>query len=165
MWKTETVLCGDTNTDTETITHKTTVKPRLPKYDSQSETTNDTCLWLRTILGRTQNNNLDTQNIECPPNSRPDQLKQTNNTITRVRTWHNQTVSPEEGTALLKHWLGWPIQLLRVYIQWGKKVFSQPPIVQVLPLEKIREACNFHHWYTSTMTDKMRRKKIQKITL
>ena len=45
------------NTDTETITHKHTEKPRLPKYDSQSETTNDSCLWLRTILGR---------NIEIP---------------------------------------------------------------------------------------------------
>ncbi len=33
-------------------------------------------------------------------------------------------------------------------IQWGKKVFSQPPIVQVLPLKKMREACNFHHRYT-----------------
>ncbi len=50
------------------------------------------------------------------------------------------------------------------YIQWGKKVFSQPPIVQVLPLKKMREACNFHHRYTSTMRDKIR-KKIQKITL
>ncbi len=49
-------------------------------------------------------------------------------------------------------------------IQWGKKVFSQPPIVQVLPLKKMREACNFHHRYTSTMRDKIR-KKIQKITL
>ena len=39
-----------------------------------------------------------------------------------------------------------------------KKVFSQPPIVQVLPLKKMREACNFHHRYTSTMTDKMRTK-------
>ncbi len=46
-----------------------------------------------------------------------------------------------------------------MYIQWGKKVFSQPPIVQVLPLKKMREACNFHHRYTSTM----REKKIQKI--
>ncbi len=46
----------------------------------------------------------------------------------------------------------------------GKKVFSQPPIVQVLPLKKMREACNFHHRYTSTMRDKIR-KKIQKITL
>ena len=52
-----------------------------------------------------------------------------------------------------------------IYIQWGKKVFSQPPIVQVLLLKMMSEACNFHHRYTSTMTDKMRRKKIQKITL
>ncbi len=41
------------------------------------------------------------------------------------------------------------------HIQWGKKVFSQPPIVQVLPLKKMREACNFHHRYTSTMRDKI----------
>ena len=39
-----------------------------------------------------------------------------------------------------------------VCIQWGKKVFSQPPIVQVLPLKKMREACNFDHRYTSSMT-------------
>ncbi len=44
------------------------------------------------------------------------------------------------------------------YIQWGKKVFSQPPIVQVLPLKKMREACNFHHRYTSTMRDKIRKR-------
>ncbi len=44
------------------------------------------------------------------------------------------------------------------HIQWGKKVFSQPPIVQVLPLKKMREACNFHHRYTSTMRDKIRKK-------
>ncbi len=44
------------------------------------------------------------------------------------------------------------------YLQWGKKVFSQPPIVQVLPLKKMREACNFHHRYTSTMRDKIRNK-------
>ncbi len=43
-------------------------------------------------------------------------------------------------------------------IQWGKKVFSQPPIVQVLPLKKMREACNFHHRYTSTMRNKIRKK-------
>ena len=43
-------------------------------------------------------------------------------------------------------------------VQWGKKVVSQPPIVQVLPLKKMREACNFHHRYTSTMTDKKRKK-------
>ncbi len=42
-------------------------------------------------------------------------------------------------------------------IQWGKKVFSQPPIVQVLPLKKMREACNFHHRYTVTMRDKIRK--------
>ncbi len=45
-----------------------------------------------------------------------------------------------------------------IYIQWGKKVFSQQPIVQVLPLKKMREACNFHHRYTSTMRDKIRKK-------
>ncbi len=44
-----------------------------------------------------------------------------------------------------------------IYIQWGKKVFSQPPIVQVLPLKKMREACNFHHRYTSTMRDEIRK--------
>ena len=38
-------------------------------------------------------------------------------------------------------------------IQWGKKVFSQPPFVQVLPLKKMREDCNFHHRYTLTMTE------------
>ena len=31
----------------------------------------------------------------------------------------------------------------------AKKVFSQPQIVQVLPLKKMGEACNFHHRYTS----------------
>ena len=31
------------------------------------------------------------------------------------------------------------------YIQWGKTVFSQPPIVQVLPLKKMR---GLHHMYT-----------------
>ncbi len=46
-----------------------------------------------------------------------------------------------------------------IYIQWGKKVFSQPPIVQVLPLKKMREACNFHHRYTSTMRDKIRKSR------
>ncbi len=45
-----------------------------------------------------------------------------------------------------------------MYVQWGKKVFSQLPIVQVLPLKKMREACNFHHRYTSTMRDKIRKK-------
>jgi hypothetical protein len=32
------------NTETGTITHKHTVKPRLPKYGSQSETMTNTCL-------------------------------------------------------------------------------------------------------------------------
>ncbi len=50
----------------------------------------------------------------------------------------------------------------KAYIQWGKKVFSQSPIVQVLPLKKMREACNFHHRYTSTMRDKIRKKKSRK---
>ena len=47
-------------------------------------------------------------------------------------------------------------------IQWGKKVFSQPPIVQVLQLKKMRAAWDFHHRYTSTMTDKMKKKKSRK---
>ncbi len=58
---------------------------------------------------------------------------------------------------------GWPntfanIVYIYIYIQWGKKVFSQPPIVQVLPVKKMREAYNFHHRYTSTMRDKIRKK-------
>ncbi len=71
-----------------------------------------------------------------------------NNNKTRSELQGNKTMN-----AFLDH-----------YVQWGKKVFSQPPIVQVLPLKKMREACNFHHRYTSTMRDKIR-KKIQKITL
>ncbi len=49
-----------------------------------------------------------------------------------------------------------------IHIQWGKKVFSQPPIVQVLPLKKMREACNFHHRYTLAMRDKIRKEKSRK---
>ncbi len=49
-----------------------------------------------------------------------------------------------------------------ICIQWGKEVFSQPPFVHVLPLKKMREACNFHHRYTSTMRDKIRTKKSRK---
>jgi hypothetical protein len=52
-----------------------------------------------------------------------------------------------------------------IYIQWGKKVFSQPPIGQVLPLKNMREACNFHHRYTSTMTDKMKGKNPENHTV
>ncbi len=55
-----------------------------------------------------------------------------------------------------------PHRHVQVFIQWGKKVFSQPPIVQVLPLKKMREACNFHHRYTSTMRDKIRKTKSRK---
>ncbi len=43
----------------------------------------------------------------------------------------------------------------------AKKYLVREPIVQVLPLKKMREACNFHHRYTSTMRDKIR-KTIQK---
>ena len=39
---------------------------------------------------------------------------------------------------------------------WGKTVFSQPPNVQVLPLTGLSHLFNFHHGYTSTMTDKMK---------
>jgi len=53
---------------------------------------------------------------------------------------------------------------MNTYIQWGQKVFCQPLIVQVLLLRIMREVCNFHHMYTLTMKDKMRRKKIQEIT-
>lgn len=38
-------------------------------------------------------------------------------------------------------------------LQWGKKVFRQPPIVQVLPLKNMREACHFHHRYTSNLSE------------
>ena len=31
--------------------------------------------------------------------------------------------------------------MVAIPIQWAKNVFSQPPIVQVLPLKKVREAC------------------------
>ncbi len=44
------------------------------------------------------------------------------------------------------------------HIYSGAKKYCQPPIVQVLPLKKMREACNFHHRYTSTMRDKIQKK-------
>lgn len=37
---------------------------------------------------------------------------------------------------------------LRNQIQSGKKVFSQPPIVQVLPLQMMTEVCNFRQEIT-----------------
>uniref|UniRef100_A0A4W5Q2Z8 Ethanolamine-phosphate phospho-lyase n=1 Tax=Hucho hucho TaxID=62062 RepID=A0A4W5Q2Z8_9TELE len=64
------------------------------------------------------------------------------------------TVHTENGSRKRNVSLAQFIQAL----QWGKKVFSQPPIVQVLSLKKMREACNFHHRYTSTMTDEMRKR-------
>ncbi len=63
--------------------------------------------------------------------------------------WKRFLLDPERSRA------GFIFQPL---IQWGKKVFSQPPIVHVLPLKKMREACNFHHRCTSTMIDKIRKK-------
>jgi serine/threonine protein kinase len=45
-----------TNTKQKLNTHNQNGENRLPKYDSQSEITNDTCLWLRTILGQTHRN-------------------------------------------------------------------------------------------------------------
>ncbi len=66
------------------------------------------------------------------------------------------------GNHAIKYFYRLTALILYIYIythtQWGKKVFSQPPIMQVLPLKKMREACNFHHRYTSTMRDKIREK-------
>lgn len=44
-------------------------------------------------------------------------------------------------------------------IMRGKKVISQPPIVQVIPIKMITEVCNFHHKYTSTRERHNRGKK------
>ena len=52
-----------TNTHTETNTHQPTVKPRLPKYDSQSETTND--------LPLIENHNKPDTEIEKHRNTKP----------------------------------------------------------------------------------------------
>ena len=51
-----------------------------------------------------------------------------------------------------------PVALLG-HLQWGKNVFSQPPIVQVLPLKKMREACNFHHHSSIFNYDRQNEKK------
>ncbi len=67
------------------------------------------------------------------------------------------------GAEVNRTHLFWCTPVHCIYIQWGKKVFSQPPIVQVLPLKKMREACNFHHRYTSTMRDKIRKRKSRKL--
>ena len=38
-------------------------------------------------------------------------------------------------------------------IQWGEQVFDTLPILQVFPLTKHVEVCNFYHRYTSTVKD------------
>lgn len=40
-------------------------------------------------------------------------------------------------------------------LQWDKKVFCQPLIVQFLPLKMFTEVCNFHHRHTSAVRDRM----------
>ena len=40
-----------------------------------------------------------------------------------------------------------------IYIQWGEQVFDTLPILQVFPLTKHVEVCNFYHRYTSTVKD------------
>jgi hypothetical protein len=52
---------------TKTTTHNYQKEKRMPKYDSQSETTIDSCPWLRTIPRQ----NIETNNIECPPHITP----------------------------------------------------------------------------------------------
>jgi len=37
---------------------------------------------------------------------------------------------------------------LKDNIKWGQKIFSQPLIVQVILLRKMREVSNFHHRYS-----------------
>ncbi len=49
----------------------------------------------------------------------------------------NMTLPPHFRIPPQNHW----------YVQWGKKVFSQPPIVQVLPLKKMREAMYVCHCF------------------
>ena len=48
-------------------------------------------------------------------------------------------------------------------IQWGEQVFDTLLILQVFPLTKHVEVCNFYHRYSSGVTESKR--KIQKITL
>lgn len=37
---------------------------------------------------------------------------------------------------------------------WQKRIW-QPSIVQVVPLKKTTAVCDFPHWYTSTVSDRM----------
>ena len=78
----------------------------------------------------------------------------------QVQIYLMEGICEETHTKVQTHAYAYIVILLLVlnilycrYVQWGKKVFSQPPIVQVLPLKKMREACNYHHRYTSAMTD------------
>ena len=69
--RTETTLSGAERHKTQNYPHHTGGK-RLPKYGSQSETTIDSCLWLRTAPGQTHRNiKHRTHNIECPPQLTP----------------------------------------------------------------------------------------------
>ncbi len=89
-----------------------------------------------------------------------------------MRTWAPNTIPPSahvwnvqgerNSRNISKHAIYLSKLSLFKDLLWGKKVFSQPPIVQVLPLQKMREACNFHHRYTSTMRDKIRKKNPEK---
>jgi hypothetical protein len=65
--KTNVKLRKATHAQTKTMTHNYQKGKRLPKYDSQSETTIDSCPWLRAIPGQ----NIETNNIECPPQITP----------------------------------------------------------------------------------------------
>jgi len=69
-----------------------------------------------------------------------------------------QSLFPKEKKELCAVTLNNLRSIYTLYIQWGQKVFSQPLIVEVLLLRMMREVCNFHHRYTSTMRDKMRKK-------
>lgn len=40
---------------------------------------------------------------------------------------------------------GFAVNILQTEGSGAKKVFSQPPIMQVVPPERMRVACTFHH--------------------
>lgn len=50
---------------------------------------------------------------------------------------------------VVKGVLSFPMCFFFVHTQCGKEVFSQPSIVQILPLRKMRKTCDFPHRYTS----------------
>lgn len=41
---------------------------------------------------------------------------------------------------------------------WDKKKYFEPQILQVVPLKKLREVCNVHHYYSLTVRDTMVRR-------